>query len=139
MLPNDFNDGLKGDFTIAEQPTQTYRLDFDGAPASGKIDGVEAMRQAILLALNTERFTYAIYSWNYGIELRSLFGQGITPYLQARLQHVVEEALLQDDRILQVTGFTCARAGRDGLRTSFIVHTTQGDVPSELNWGGKAA
>lgn len=139
MLPNDFNDGLVKDFTVTEQPTQTYRLRFNGAPASGKINGTEAMQQAIFLALHTERFTYAIYSWNYGVELRPLFGQSITPYLQARLRQAIEDALLQDDRILQVTDFVFTAKPRGVVQLTFTVHTTQGDIPTEFQWKGGAA
>ena len=104
MLPTDYNDGLVQDFTIKTQPTLTYRLRFDGRPAGGMLNGTEAMKQAVFLALQTERFRYAIYSWNYGVELEKLFGEGITPYLQARIRNAIEDALLADDRIMQVDG-----------------------------------
>ena len=83
MLPTEYNDDLVQDFEIETQPTRTYALRFDGYPCSGgKLDGLEAMKQAIFLILQTERFQYAIYSWNYGIELNALLGQTMTPYLQ---------------------------------------------------------
>ena len=81
MLPTEYNDDLVQDFEIETQPTRTYALRFDGYPCSGgKLDGLEAMKQAIFLILQTERFQYAIYSWNYGIELNALLGQTMTPY-----------------------------------------------------------
>ena len=52
----------------------------------------------------TERYDYAMYSWNYGIELNDLFSrerQYVIPMLMSR----IKEALLQDDRILNVTDF----------------------------------
>ena len=115
MLPTDYNDGLVQDFTIKTQPTLTYRLRFDGRPAGGMLNGTEAMKQAVFLALQTERFRYAIYSWNYGVELEKLFGEGITPYLQARIRNAIEDALLADDRITQVDGFSFERTGREQL------------------------
>ena len=93
MLPTEYNDGLVQDFTIVEQPTRTYRLRFDGFPSTGMATGLEAMQQAVFLALQTERFRYAIYSWNYGVELERLFGEGMTPYLQAQIRRAIEEAL----------------------------------------------
>ena len=139
MLPKDYNDDLRQDFTVAEQPTLTYRLNFDGTPSSGKINGLEAMKQAIFLALHTERFTHAIFSWGYGAELRALCGEGITPYQQARLQQAIEDSLLQDDRVLQVTDFNFAAQPRGTVRLSFTVRTTQGDVPTEFEWKGGGA
>lgn len=138
MLPKGYNDDLKQDFTIAEQPTLTYRLNFDGTPSSGKVSGREAMKQAVFLALHTERFTYAIYSWNYGAELQALYGQGMTPYLQARLQRAIEDALMQDDRVLRVTDFTFTPAAGGAMLLAFTVQTTQGDIPTEMEWKGGA-
>lgn len=56
----------------------------------------------------------AIYSWNYGVELEKLFGEGITPYLQARIRNAIEDALLADDRITQVDGFSFERTAVSG-------------------------
>ena len=70
----------------------------------GMCDKQEAMKQVIYKILNTERYKYLIYSWNYGIELNDLFGrerQYVIPMLMSR----IKEALLQDDRILNVTDF----------------------------------
>ena len=91
MLPTEYNDDLVQDFEIETQPTRTYALRFDGYPCSGgKLDGLEAMKQAIFLILQTERFQYAIYSWNYGIELNALLGQTMTPYLQAKVAKAID-------------------------------------------------
>lgn len=134
MLPTEYNDGLVQDFTIIEQPTRTYRLRFDGFPSTGMVTGLEAMQQAVFLILQTERFRYAIYSWNYGIELERLFGQSMTAYLQAQIRHTIEEALLADDRIIQVDEFSFERTGREYLTVTFTVHTTQGDFSAGFNY-----
>ncbi len=138
MLPTEYNDGLPPDFEIAEQPTRTYRLRFDGYPSTGMLTGQEAMRQAVFLALQTERFRHAIYSWNYGVELETLFGEGITPYLQVRIRRAIEGALLADDRITQVDGFSFARTGRERLAVTFTVHSTQGDFSASYELEGGA-
>lgn len=138
MLPTEYNDGLVQDFTIVEQPTRTYRLRFDGFPSTGMATGLEAMRQAVFLALQTERFRYAIYSWNYGVELERWFGEGMTAYLQAQVRRAIEEALLADDRITQVDGFAFERTGRESLAVTFTVHTTQGDFSASYELEGGA-
>lgn len=139
MLPTEYNDGLVQDFTIVEQPTLTYRLRFDGFPAAGKVTGAEAMRQAVFLALHTERFRHAVFSWDYGAELQALCGAPMTAYLQARIQCAIEDALLADDRITQVDSFAFERTGRENLTVTFTVHTTQGDLTSEYEFTGGAA
>ena len=55
MLPTEYNDDLVQDFEIETQPARTYALRFDGYPCSGgKLDGLEAMKQAIFLILQIE-------------------------------------------------------------------------------------
>lgn len=137
MLPTDYNDGLAQDFEIIEQPTHTYRLRFDGLPAAGRLNGVEAMEQAVFLALHTERFQHAIFTWDYGAELHQFAGDNMDAYLQARLQTAIEQALLVDDRILRVDGFHFERH-RKSLEVAFTVHTTQGDFESTQTWKGGA-
>ena len=127
------------DFEIETQPARTYALRFDGYPCSGgKLDGLEAMKQAIFLILQTERFQYAIYSWNYGIELNALLGQTMTPYLQAKVAKAIEDALMADDRVLSVEQFSFTK-GKRNLLVKFTVTTTEGDVESEFEFGGEAA
>ncbi len=139
MLPTDYNDDLQTDFTIETQPSRTYALRFDGYPSSGgKLDGLEAMKQAIFLILQTERFRYAIYSWNYGIELDALLGQTMTPYLQAKVAKAIEDALMADDRVLAVENFSFEK-GKRSLLVKFTVETIEGDVESEFEFGGEAA
>lgn len=135
MLPTDYNDDLQQDFELETQPSRTYALRFDGFPSIGHLDGVEAMKQAVFLALQTERFRHAIYSWNYGIELNALIGESLTPYLQSRVCGAITDALMADDRVLAVTGFTFTKS-RGGLLVAFSVETTEGDLESEYLFGG---
>ena len=58
---------------VIEQPSLCHRMIFDDGRISGECDGVEAVKQAIYNILNTERYQYIIYSWNYGVELKDLF------------------------------------------------------------------
>ena len=135
MLPTEYNDDLVQDFEIETQPARTYALRFDGYPCSGgKLDGLEAMKQAIFLILQTERFQYA----NYGIELNALLGQTMTPYLQAKVAKAIEDALMADDRVLSVEQFSFTK-GKRSLLVKFTVTTTEGDVESEFEFGGVAA
>lgn len=138
MLPTEYNDDLVQDFEIETQPTRTYALRLDGYPSAGKLDGVEAMKQAIFLILQIERFQYAIYSWNYGTQLNALLGQTMTPYLQAKVAKAIEDALMADDRVLSVEQFSFAK-GKRSLLVKFTVTTTEGDVESEFEFGGEAA
>lgn len=122
------------DVTIAHQPSYTYALDYArDSQIRGFIDELEAMKQAIYKIINTERYEYIIYSWNYGIELQDLFGQPI-PYVYAELQRRISEALLADDRIIDVYGFEFGHNQGD-VFTTFSVDTIYGmitDLRKEL-------
>ena len=92
----------------------------------GYADKLRAMEQAIYKIINTERYQYIIYSWNYGIELQDLFGQPI-PYVYAELQRRIEEALLNDDRITKVYNFDFSHEGGD-VMVEFDVDTIYGTL-----------
>ncbi len=128
MIPE--NSGLlQGQWQTAEQPGKTYcRVERAAGNAGlvGYTDGLEAVRQAILLLLQTERYAHLIYSWNYGVELQDLMGKPL-PYIQAEAARRIEEALLRDDRILAVDGFTF-RQNKGVLLAAFTAHTKYGDV-----------
>ena len=68
------------------EPSNTFHIDFDRGRIIGFVDEKEALKQAILLILNTERYRFLIYSWNYGIELVDIIGAhpDIVPSLTAR-------------------------------------------------------
>ena len=95
---------LTADILIDTIPSLNYAMQFKKAIISGKIDNLDAMRQVIFKILNTERYDYIIYSWNYGIELKDLYGMPYT-YICPELERRITEALTQDDRIRSVTNF----------------------------------
>lgn len=85
--------------------------------------------------MNTERYQYLIYSWNYGIELSDLYGQPI-PYVYAEIQRRITEALLSDDRISNVTNFNFSNPQGGDVFTTFDVVTDYGIITnvSERRW-----
>lgn len=124
MIPG--NSGLLNqDFVIEEQPTQTYKMDFDKLIIRGHIDNKSAIEQTIYKILFTERYEYAIYSWNYGIELMSLFGEPIS-YVIPEIRRRIEEALLIDSRIKSVNNFNF-EVGKGTVLTTFTANTIFGN------------
>lgn len=128
MLPA-VNDDLQKDFEIEEETSHTYKLDLDNSTIAGYVDDLEAMKQAIYLILNIERYEYLIYSWNYGIELNDLYGQPI-PFVLPELKRRITEALVQDSRILGVDNFSF-EINKGKVHATFTVHTIFGDVEAE--------
>ena len=92
-------------------------------------DGIEAIKQAIYCILNTERFEYLIYSWNYGVEFKNLIGEKST-YVIPELERLIKEALLQDDRIEDLSDFKFTQ-NKNAITVNFKVITKRGDIEIE--------
>ena len=113
------------------ETSRTYKL--SGDKIQGYVDGLEALKQAIYKVLNTERYEYPIYSFNYGIEIENLIGKDPV-YVQIELKRRIRECLLRDDRITEADNFKYEFNG-DQLKCTFDVHSIYGDltVSREVN------
>lgn len=128
MIPQtiDATDNLK----VETYPTKTYKLNYEtDSRVVGFTDNLDAMKQAIYKIINTERYRYVIYDWNYGIELEDLFGMPI-PYVYSELERRVTEALLADDRITEFNEFEFSNVDEEVLM-KFTAITTAGIVEIE--------
>lgn len=121
---------LASDFEITEQPSKTYKMDLEGNTTRGYTDGLEAMKQVVFKILNTERYKYPMYSWNYGVELEDLFGEPVS-WVCPELQRRITEALTWDERIESVTDFEFDLSRKGVVAVTFIVHTIYGDFEEE--------
>lgn len=121
---------LEQDFEIEKQPTHTYKMNLVSEQVRGYTDKQEAMKQAIYKILNTERYQYVMYSWNYGIELLDLFGEPIS-YVCPELERRITEALTWDDRINSVDNFEFSTSKKGEILVTFTAHTIFGDVVAE--------
>jgi hypothetical protein len=128
MIPST-NGFLEQDFVIEEQPSKTYKIHLDENIILGYADGQEAMVQVIFNILNTERYQYVIYSWNYGIELIDLYGQPVS-YVIPELKRRITEALTWDERIIGVDNFSFD-VDKGKITCNFTVHTIFGDIETE--------
>ena len=122
MIPEEGNTLIQ---KIASElkPSLTFSLD------GGMLDGLAAVRQAVYLVLNTERYDFLIFSWNYGIEMKNLIGRE-KEYVYPELRRSITEALLQDDRIKEVTNFEFSNK-KEKIAVSFTVHSIFGDFSAE--------
>lgn len=120
---------LEQDFVIEEQPSKTYKTHLDESIILGYADRQEAMVQVVFNILNTERYQYVIYSWNYGIELIDLYGQPVS-YVIPELKRRIAEALTWDERIISVDNFSFD-VDKGKITCNFTVHTIFGDIETE--------
>lgn len=117
----------EAEIEIVQMPSLTYRLDFRTNRIMGRVDGIEAVKQAIFKILNTERYEYLIYSWNYGVELNELIGEDLE-VAYTELSARISEALLQDERILSVEAFSFEKIDKQTLQVNFHVETVEGEL-----------
>ena len=115
--------------TTSIVPNKSYRMKIADEKILGNIDELDAIVQACYKILNTERYQYVIYSWNYGIELQDLFGKPI-PYVYSELPRRIKEALIQDDRINSVEDFELSY-DKGNVLAKFIVKTNLGNIEME--------
>ncbi len=103
----------------------TWNLDqMNGA----KISGLDSLCQAIRIMLEVPRYRYPIYSWQFGSELETLIGSGFDE-VEQNAPAMIRDALLRDDRIDSVDGFSVVRSDqRDAVDIAFTVHSRLGNV-----------
>ena len=83
------------------------------------IEGNEAIKVWVYKALLTPRYSYSIYSWNYGSELMDLIGKAYTPSLtKEEAKRHIKEALEINPYILEVT--VIDTSFKDGLLSADI-------------------
>ena len=106
-----------------------YGIDFDTGELTGAIvSGKEAIKVWIWNCLHTERFRFAIYSWDYGAELEQYIGDEVTEeFLQTDCEAEITEALKVNKYILDIEDFNVSFEG-SRLKISFKVNTTFGDI-----------
>ena len=118
-----------------EYQNRTYKININFSENEDRIagytDDLDAVKQAIYLILNTERYDFPIYSWDYGIELVDLIGQPM-PYVMAEIPRRVEDALLQDNRIEGVRNFEF-EVNKRKLHVTFEVITKYDSITTSMD------
>lgn len=129
MLPKSEIDLSKG-IVFQDQPSLTWIADPVTKPLRGRGDGWEAVRQAVEIIVNVERYKWQIYTPNFGTDYDGLLGSE-PGFVASELKRRLEDAFLPDSRLLGMKDFTYSfRAA--SLAVSFTVLTVFGDVASSL-------
>ena len=131
MLPtNNIN---TDDIEIIKDPSLSYKLDLDKERVRKYVDDIESIKQAIYKILNTERYTYTAYNWQYGIELNDLIGQPKS-LVKAILPDRIKEALMVDDRIQDVVDFKFEDISKTEIDITFIVKAYELEQIILISW-----
>lgn len=106
-----------------------YGIDFETGQLTGKIvAGLEAIKVWIWLVLQTPRYRYYIYTWDYGNEFENLIGQGYTEeHIESEAKRMTEECLIVNKNIQGITKFNIKMTATT-LTVSFTVETIYGNI-----------
>lgn len=126
---------------MSEYLSQTYalaRLGTAQSPAEaeenflrGRAEGLQALRQAVYLLLQTEQGEYEIYPGAYGVRLGDLVGRSLA-YAIPEVERRLREALMADERIISVEDFRFERRpGSSALGVSFMIRSVYGELAAQ--------
>ena len=111
-----------------QQPSRTWLINQETQRIQGECTDYEAVRHAVEIILNVERFRWQIYSPYSGMQWNGLIGQD-PGYVAAELQRRIQDALRMDDRVQGISDFSYTVSG-DVLTASLTVNTVYGEVKS---------
>lgn len=117
--------GLDISMEYVGRPTNTFIIDWSSRQIAGMDSGLAAMRQAVDIILQNERFEWQIYSSDFGSELESLVGEEYD-FIVSDLPRRVEDALSLDERVLSVANFVFTNNGSGTMTCRFDVITVFG-------------
>lgn len=116
--------------TFQQQPGRTWYIDKTTNRIRGECDDWLAVRQAVEIILNVERFRWQIYRPYSGMQWEGLIGQD-PGYVASELQRRITEALTMDDRVRGISNFTYTVTG-DQLSAFLTVNTVFGEYETSV-------
>ena len=115
---------------VEEQPSLTWAINKEIQRVQGECDGLAAVRQAVEIILNVERFRWQIYSPYSGMQWEGLIGQD-PGYVASELQRRIRDALSVDSRVRGISDFSYTVEG-EALRVSMTVETVYGETRTDV-------
>ena len=113
-----------------QQPDRTWYINKETQRIQGDCDGWQAVRQAVEIILNVERFRWQIYRPYSGMQWEGLIGQD-PGYVASELQRRITAALTMDDRVRGISDFAYSVNGNT-LSASFTVNTVYGSEQTSV-------
>lgn len=101
---------LTTDTRIEQQSFSNRSYNLSRTAIQGFVTDLEALSQAIHKRLFTQQFEYPIYSFRYGVDWKDLLGQD-PEYVRPEMKRMIQETLLEDDRITEVENFNFEFSG----------------------------
>lgn len=121
---------ITGGVNFQNQPSLSWYINKETNRIEGTVDGQAAVRQAVEIILNVERFRWQIYRPYSGMEWDGLIGQD-PGYVGAELQRRVIDALTVDDRVTGISDYDYTVDG-SSLSAVFTVNTVYGSIAESV-------
>lgn len=114
--------------------TETYKVNFQTQQIEGKVSGIDALKQAFLLAVNTQRFSNAAFTSNYGMDWNDLIGLP-DDYIVSEVLTRIQDMILADKRFLSVDFYDNNPFEINGncIIINLVVKTEEGDFDASVN------
>lgn len=120
---------LSTPITTQRQPSLTWYINKETNQIEGETDGLAAVRQAVEIILNCERFRWQIYQPYSGVEWDII---GLDPgYAATMLLRRVTDALMVDDRVRGVSNYQYSVEG-NVLTASMTIETVYGETQTRV-------
>ena len=119
---------------VTASSIKEYELDFKNGRLTGRIvEGVDALCVWAYLALKARRYSWVIYSWQYGEEYTNLIGYSYSEdYLKMEVKRYIEECLLENEHIINIENLEVAQI-KDKLCIKFTLITDVGSKEMSLD------
>lgn len=132
VLPTAGSIDISAGVTFEQQPSRTWYINTDTNRIQGEVADYEAVKQAVNIILNVERFRWQIYSSNSGMQWDGLIGQD-PGYVASEMQRRMLDALRMDDRVRGISNFsyTLSNDG-DTMTASMTVNTVYGEIQTTV-------
>jgi len=129
LFPTYIEDDEALEVTEDPKTPKEYEVDFKTGQLTGRVvEGLEAIKIWIWFTLQTVRYRYYVYSWDYGNEFEDLIGQGYTEeYIEAEAQRMTEDCLLVNEHIQSISEFSISME-KGKLQVSFTANTIYGEI-----------
>lgn len=114
-----------------------YGVDFDTGQLSGEIvRGVEALKVWAFFALQTARYRYRAFSWNYGSETDDMIGKSYgRDYTESEVKRMISECVCCHPNIESCENFS-VRFEDSAIEVSFSIVTDFGAGEMEFELTG---
>lgn len=115
-------------------PTKTYKINFTTQQIEGNVSGIEALKQAFLLQINTQRLENSAFTTNYGMDWKDLIGMP-EEYILSEVLTRIQDMITSDKRFLSVDYDEDSPFEINGssIIINLVVETEEGSFTASVN------